>query len=82
MSNVKAYNLLVSWTCHASLQEMQSQKLFLPNANHQLELCNQYKEIIQGKNAFSITPPSFFLHINESLCFIDELSESLRQAGL
>ena len=29
--------------------------------------------MIQGKNAFSITPPSYFLHINESLCFIDAL---------
>ena len=39
----------------------------------------QYKETLtikipkQGKNAFSITPPSYFLHINESLCFIDAL---------
>ena len=27
----------------------------------------------QGKNAFTITPPSNFLRINESLCFIDAL---------
>ena len=31
------------------------------------------KILKQGKNAFTITPPSNFLRINESLCFIDAL---------